>query len=75
VVDEAQELTDAEWQMLLLSCPSRSFTIIGDRAQARHVFTESWQERLEHAGLDRITVASLSIHTGHRKRSWTKSSR
>ena len=26
VVDEAQELTDAEWQMLLLRCPSRSFT-------------------------------------------------
>ena len=36
VVDEAQELTDAEWQMLLLRCPSRSFTIVGDRAQARH---------------------------------------
>ncbi|MDX6415870.1 MAG: hypothetical protein QOG28_490, partial [Trebonia sp.] len=31
VVDEAQELTDAEWQMLLLRCPSRSFTIVGDR--------------------------------------------
>ena len=46
VVDEAQELTDAEWQMLLLRCPSRSFTIVGDRAQARHGFTESWQERL-----------------------------
>src|SRR3954452_13776020 len=43
VVDEAQELTDAEWQMLLLRCPSRSFTIVGDRAQARHGFTESWQ--------------------------------
>ena len=26
VVDEAQELTDAEWQMLLSRCPSRSFT-------------------------------------------------
>jgi hypothetical protein len=48
VVDEAQELTDAEWQMLLLRCPSRSFTIVGDRAQARHGFTESWRERLEH---------------------------
>ena len=54
VVDEAQELTDAEWQMLLLRCPSRSFTIVGDRAQARHGFTESWQERLERIGLDRI---------------------
>ncbi|MBB5475964.1 RNA polymerase recycling motor ATPase HelR [Micromonospora parathelypteridis] len=62
VVDEAQELTDAEWQMLLARCPSRSFTIVGDRAQARHGFTESWQERLERVGLDRITLASLSIN-------------
>ena len=52
VVDEAQELTDAEWQMLLRRCPSRSFTIVGDRAQARHGFTESWQERLERVGFD-----------------------
>ena len=62
VVDEAQELTDAEWQMLLLRCPSRSFTVVGDRAQARHGFTESWQERLERVGFDRITLASLSIN-------------
>ncbi|OKK17279.1 AAA family ATPase [Streptomyces sp. CB00455] len=62
IVDEAQELTDAEWQMLLLRCPSRSFTIVGDRAQARHGFTQSWQERLERIGLDRISVASLSIN-------------
>ncbi|MEU6652121.1 RNA polymerase recycling motor ATPase HelR [Streptomyces sp. NPDC046900] len=62
IVDEAQELTDAEWQMLLLRCPSRSFTIVGDRAQARHGFAESWQERLERIGLDRITLASLSIN-------------
>ncbi|TDD96437.1 RNA polymerase recycling motor ATPase HelR [Actinomadura rubrisoli] len=62
VVDEAQELTDAEWQMLLLRCPSRSFTIVGDRAQARHGFTESWRERLERIGLDRIKPASLSTN-------------
>ena len=62
VVDEAQELTDAEWQMLLLRCPPRSFTIVGDRAQARHGFTESWPERLERIGFDRINLASLSIN-------------
>jgi DNA helicase IV len=62
VVDEAQELTDAEWQMLLLRCPSRSFTIVGDRAQARHGFTESWPERLQRIGLDQISLASLSIN-------------
>ena len=62
VVDEAQELTDAEWQMLLLRCPSGSFTIVGDRAQARHGFTESWPERLERVGFDRITLAALTIN-------------
>ena len=62
VVDEAQELTDAEWQMLLLRCPSRSFTIVGDRAQARHGFTESWRERLERIGFGQINMATLSIN-------------
>jgi hypothetical protein len=62
VVDEAQELADAEWQMLLLRCPSRSFTIVGDRTQARHGFTESWRERLERIGLDQINLASLNIN-------------
>ncbi|WP_075779396.1 RNA polymerase recycling motor ATPase HelR [Streptomyces acidiscabies] len=62
VVDEAQELTDAEWQMLLLRCPSRSFTIVGDRAQTRRGFTESWQERLERVGFDRVALASLSVN-------------
>jgi DNA helicase IV len=62
VVDEAQELTDAEWQMLLLRCPSRSFTIVGDRAQARHGFAESWEQRLERIGLSHVNLASLSIN-------------
>ena len=62
VVDEAQELTDAQWRMLLSRCPSRSFTIVGDRAQARHGFTESWQERLHRAGLGDVAIASLAIN-------------
>ena len=62
VVDEAQELTDAEWQMLLLRCPSRSLTVVGDRAQARHGFTESWQERLQRIGLEHAELASLTIN-------------
>lgn len=62
VVDEAQELTDAEWQMLLLRCPSRSFTVVGDRAQARHGFAESWRDRLERVGMTKVKMASLSIN-------------
>jgi len=62
VVDEAQELTDAQWQMLLRRCPSRSFTVVGDRAQARRGFAESWRERLERAGLRDVDLASLTIN-------------
>ncbi|MFI5491716.1 RNA polymerase recycling motor ATPase HelR [Actinoplanes sp. NPDC051859] len=62
VVDEAQELTDAQWQLLVRRCPSKSFTIVGDRAQARHGFTESWQERLARIGLDQVRPATLTVN-------------
>jgi DNA helicase IV len=62
VVDEAQELTDAEWRMLLVRCPSRSFTIAGDRAQARHGFPETWHQRLQRVGLDDVSVGTLTIN-------------
>lgn len=62
VVDEAQELSDAEWQMVLARCPTRSLTVVGDRAQARHGFRGTWAERLGAAGLDRVTVASLTVN-------------
>lgn len=62
VVDEAQELTDAEWQMVLARCPSRSLTIVGDRAQARHGFTETWSDRLARLGLTNTRLASLGIN-------------
>jgi superfamily I DNA/RNA helicase len=62
VVDEAQELTPAEWGMLLRRVPSRSLTVVGDRAQARHGFAETWEERLTGLGLIEVTVASLSIN-------------
>ncbi|MDL9948353.1 RNA polymerase recycling motor ATPase HelR [Gordonia sp. ABSL11-1] len=62
IVDEAQELTDADWQMLLSRCPSRSFTIVGDRAQARRGFTETWASRLSRVGITRVSMASLSVN-------------
>ncbi|MBN1091767.1 AAA family ATPase [Blastococcus sp. TML/M2B] len=62
VVDEAQELTDAEWQMLLLRCPSGSVTIVGDRAQARHGFAEPWEERLARVGVRDVRLASLTVN-------------
>lgn len=62
IVDEAQEVTDAEWRMLLSRCPSRSFTVVGDRAQARHGFTQTWEERLADAGHRDVSVASLTVN-------------
>lgn len=62
IVDEAQELTDAEWRMLIRRCPSKSFTIVGDRAQARRGFSESWAVRLGAVGIRRARVSPLSIN-------------
>ncbi|MBA8792604.1 hypothetical protein FHX74_000198 [Friedmanniella endophytica] len=62
VVDEAQELTDAEWQVLLRRCPSRSFTVVGDRAQARAGFLETWAERLGRVGFGALRQAELTLN-------------
>ena len=62
VVDEAQELTDAEWTMVLARCPSHSLTVVGDRAQARHGFAETWTERLGRVGVRETAQAGLSIN-------------
>ncbi|MEW1936393.1 RNA polymerase recycling motor ATPase HelR [Dietzia maris] len=64
IVDEAQELTEAEWRMILRRCPSGSLTVVGDRAQSRRDFDESWRERLARIGLasGRITAVHLSIN-------------
>ncbi|GHG38559.1 MULTISPECIES: RNA polymerase recycling motor ATPase HelR [Amycolatopsis] len=35
VVDEAQELSEMDWRVLMRRCPSRSFTVVGDLAQRR----------------------------------------
>ena len=62
IIDEAQELSDAEWTMLLRRAPSQSLTVVGDRAQARHGFGETWAERLARIGLRRVVQASLRIN-------------
>ncbi|PRA06542.1 AAA family ATPase [Arthrobacter sp. MYb229] len=62
IIDEAQDLTEAQWAMVLRRCPSGSLTIVGDRAQAAGGFTETWEQRLAHAGISRCRVASLSVN-------------
>jgi DNA helicase IV len=47
VVDEAQELSAMQWRLLARRCPLRSFTIVGDMAQASSAAAaQSWQEAL-----------------------------
>ncbi|MBO0676554.1 helicase [Mycolicibacterium sp. S2-37] len=48
VVDEAQELSEMDWRVLMRRCPSRSFTIVGDLAQRRSAAgATSWAAMLE----------------------------
>ncbi|WP_211215428.1 RNA polymerase recycling motor ATPase HelR [Actinoalloteichus spitiensis] len=48
VVDEAQELSEMDWRVLMRRCPSRSFTVVGDLAQRRSAAgATSWEAVLE----------------------------
>jgi DNA helicase IV len=48
VVDEAQELSEMDWRVLMRRCPSRSFTVVGDLAQRGSVAgATSWDTMLE----------------------------
>ncbi|MCZ3386482.1 MAG: AAA family ATPase, partial [Actinomycetia bacterium] len=47
IVDEAQELSPMMWRLLLRRCPNRSFTIVGDMAQATGpAVSPSWSAAL-----------------------------
>ncbi|BCY10749.1 UvrD-helicase domain-containing protein [Actinoplanes sp. L3-i22] len=62
VVDEAQELSEMQWHMVVRRCPARSITAVGDidQAEASHRNT-SW-ERAVHAVLgERWTAAELTV--------------
>lgn len=52
IVDEAQELSPMMWRLLLRRCPSRSFTVVGDMAQATGpAVSASWEDALNpHVG-------------------------
>ena len=63
VVDEAQELTDLAWRMVVRRCPSRSMTVVGDFAQSGPVPTaRSWADAVgPHVG-ERLERATLSVN-------------
>ncbi|MDR0945937.1 MAG: AAA family ATPase [Bifidobacteriaceae bacterium] len=48
VVDEAQELSEMDWRMLLRRCPTRSFTIVGDPGQTHSAAgARDWAEAFD----------------------------
>lgn len=63
VVDEAQELSEMDWRVLMRRCPSRSFTVVGDLAQRRSMAgATSWAQMLEPYVPDRWIYRSLSVN-------------
>ncbi|WP_432193514.1 hypothetical protein [Streptomyces sp. bgisy027] len=65
VVDEAQELTDLRWRMIVRRCPARSMTPVGDFAQAGPASTaRTWSEALGPALGPRFDLHTLPA--GHR---------
>ncbi|MDT7763400.1 MAG: hypothetical protein QOC63_2820 [Mycobacterium sp.] len=63
VVDEAQELSEMDWRVLMRRCPSRSFTVVGDLAQRRSVAgATSWGTMMEPYVPGRWVYRSLSVN-------------
>jgi DNA helicase IV len=63
VVDEAQELSEMDWRVLMRRCPGKSFTIVGDLAQRRSAAgATSWGAMLEPYVPGRWVYRSLSVN-------------
>jgi DNA helicase IV len=63
VVDEAQELSEMDWRVLMRHCPARSFTVVGDLAQRRSpAGATSWDTMLAPYVPGRWVYRSLSVN-------------
>ena len=63
IVDEAQELSEMAWRMLMRRCPARSMTIVGDVAQTGDLAgAASWEQMLGPYLGDRWRLAGLTIN-------------
>jgi DNA helicase IV len=63
IVDEAQELSEMDWRMLMRRCPVRSMTIVGDVAQTGSVAgASSWTQVLDRYQGDRWRLTGLTIN-------------
>ncbi|MGB3443329.1 MAG: RNA polymerase recycling motor ATPase HelR [Actinophytocola sp.] len=63
VVDEAQELSEMDWRVLMRRCPGRSFTVVGDLAQRRSpAGATSWDTMLTPYVPGRWVYRSLTVN-------------
>ncbi|QRP49966.1 RNA polymerase recycling motor ATPase HelR [Amycolatopsis sp. FDAARGOS 1241] len=63
VVDEAQELSEMDWRVLMRRCPGRSFTVVGDLAQRRsEAGARSWGAMLDRYVPGRWLYRSLTVN-------------
>lgn len=63
VIDEAQELSEMDWRVLMRRCPSRSFTVVGDLAQRRSAAgATSWDTVLNPYVPGRWVYRSLTVN-------------
>ncbi|WP_369636093.1 RNA polymerase recycling motor ATPase HelR [Nocardia sp. JMUB6875] len=63
VVDEAQELSEMDWRVLMRRCPSHSFTVVGDLAQrSSPAGATSWATMLDPYVPGRWLYRSLTVN-------------
>ncbi|MDO4899019.1 MAG: AAA family ATPase, partial [Rothia sp. (in: high G+C Gram-positive bacteria)] len=63
VIDEAQELSPMQWRLLMRRCPMKSFTVVGDIAQASSAAAStSWAQALEPFVGDRFYLDELTVN-------------
>ena len=67
VVDEAQDLSPMQWRAIARRCPTQSFTLAGDEAQAvRAGAAATWDRILEALGVDPGSVARHELTVNYR---------
>nr|WP_121228254.1 UvrD-helicase domain-containing protein [Saccharothrix variisporea] len=63
VVDEAQELSEMDWRVLMRRCPNRSMTIVGDLAQRQaEAGVRSWSSVLGRYVRERWVYRRLTVN-------------
>lgn len=63
VIDEAQELSEMDWRLLMRRCPAKSFTVVGDLAQRRSAAgATSWGDVLKPYVPGRWVYRALSVN-------------